>query len=235
MQKNLIRYPSQVLIAALNEEKGIGPTITEFSAIMKTRFLVVDGNSHDGTANIAKNLGAKVLFQDGTGKGDAIMKGLKHLDQKTKYVVLTDADYTYPANSVPQMIRILEDNPDVGMVIGNRFSGNIEEEAFWGSFPTGNRLLAFAHKLFNGIFLTDPLTGLRVIRARILRKWKIKSKGFDMEVELNSEVRKQGFATIEIPIRYRARLGDKKLKVKDGLNILKRILLESAHAIVKSS
>ena len=95
--------------------------------------------------------------------------------------------------------------------------------------------MTFAHKLFNGIFLTDPLTGLRVIRAGILRKWKIKSKGFDMEVELNSEVRKQGFATIEVPIRYRTRLGDKKLRVKDGVNILKRILLESVQAIVKSS
>jgi hypothetical protein len=56
---------------------------------------------------------------------------------------------------------------------------------------------------------------------------EIKSKSFDIEVELNSQVAKQGFEITEIPIGYRERLGEKKLKVKDGATILKRILLES--------
>ena len=38
------------------------------------------------------------------------------------YVVITDADYTYPAEYVTEMIRILEENPHVGMVCGNRFN-----------------------------------------------------------------------------------------------------------------
>ena len=71
------------------------------------------------------------------------------------------------------------------------------------------------------------MTGLRVIRAQIIRDWRVKSRGFDVEVELNSEVQKQGFEAMEIPISYRPRVGEKKLKIKDGVVILKRILLEA--------
>jgi dolichol-phosphate mannosyltransferase len=88
-------------------------------------------------------------------------------------------------------------------------------------------MLAFAHSILNGIDLKDPLTGLRVIRADVLRKWAIKSKGFDIEVELNHQVGKQGFGTIEVPIAYRERLGEKKLKMRHGASILKRIVFQS--------
>jgi dolichol-phosphate hexosyltransferase len=228
MQKHVMSFITQVIIASLNEKEGIGPTIKELSQTLPTSFIVVDGNSTDGTADIAKNLGAQVVFQDGRGKGDAIMKGLKHLHPQAKYVVFTDADYTYPSDSVPQMIKILEDNPKIGMVCGNRFSKHVDDNAFYGSFSIGNQLLALAHKLLNHVFLADPLTGLRVIRADVLRKWLVKSQGFDVEVELNREVRRQNFVMVEVPIRYRARMGEKKLRVKDGLPILKRILHEFA-------
>jgi hypothetical protein len=146
---------------------------------------------------------------------------------EAKYVVITDADYTYPAEYVPEMIQILEQMPQVGMVCGNRFSKQPEGNAFQSRFWLGNKLLAFAHNFLNGVDLQDPLTGLRVVRADILRKWIIKSKGFDIEVELNHQVGKQGFETVEIPIEYRERLGEKKLKMKHGATILKRILNES--------
>jgi hypothetical protein len=90
------------------------------------------------------------------------------------------------------MVKILRDNPRVGMVCGNRFSGQNEGKAFYGSFSLGNRLLSFAHVVLNGVFLTDPLTGLRVVRAEVLRSWVVKSRGFDIEVELNHEVARQG-------------------------------------------
>jgi hypothetical protein len=81
--------------------------------------------------------------------------------------------------------------------------------------------------MLNGVALRDPLTGLRVIRAEILKDWSVKSKGFDVEVELNHQVERKGFEIIEVPIKYRQRLGEKKLKIKHGATILKRILLET--------
>ncbi len=221
-------HSTQIIIAALNEEPGIGKTITEMTESLHTsRVLVVDGNSHDRTVEVAKNCGANILFQDGTGKGDAIAKALEHTGSDVKYIVLTDADYTYPAEYVPQMIEILDQNPTVGMVCGNRFSQRVESTTLRGSFYFGNKLLAFAHNLFNGVDMRDPLTGLRVIRAELLRDTPLKSKGFDVEVELNRSVERQGFKIVEVPITYRKRLGEKKLKLKHGASILKRILLET--------
>jgi len=113
------------------------------------------------------------------------------------------------------------------MVCGNRLTGDVDKKALHSVFHIGNQLLAWAHKTLNGVPLQDPLTGLRVIRTEVLQGWKVKSKGFDIEVELNQMVDRRGFEIVEIPISYRARLGEKKLKVKHGLTILKRILLET--------
>ena len=221
---------TQVIIAALNEEEGIGPTIFELKKTLKhPRILVVDGKSTDRTVEIAKNMGAHVIFQDGLGKGDALAKAIKHVDLTVDYVVIADADYTYPAEYVPKMIQILEKNPDVGMVCGNRFSGYLDLKGLNGFFYLGNRLIAFTHNLLNGVSLADPLTGLRVVRARILRSWKVKSKGFDVEVELNHHVEREGFGIMEVPIKYRERLGEKKLGVRHGAEILRRIMLETTY------
>jgi glycosyltransferase involved in cell wall biosynthesis len=217
-----------IFIAALNEEEGVGATISELSENINTkRILVIDGHSHDRTVEVAKEHGAEIFFQEGKGKGDALAKAVQCMGEDVEYVVITDADFTYPAEHVPEMMKILENNPRVGMVCGNRFSKQTEGNAFQGRFTFGNKLLGFAHSFFNGIDLKDPLTGLRVIRADILRKWVIKSKGFDIEVELNHQVGKQGFETVEVPIEYRERLGEKKLKMKHGASILKRIVFES--------
>ena len=217
-----------VLIAAMNEEEGIGLTIQEVSRYLATKhILVVDGHSSDQTVVVAKSLGAETICQVGKGKGAAIAQAIPWIDKSVEFVVLTDADYTYPAEYLPKMIEILEEYPKVGMVCGNRFFGNRDKAALRSKFYFGNKLLAFAHGLLNDVDLEDPLTGLRVIRAQIIRDWRVKSRGFDVEVELNSEVQKQGFEAMEIPISYRPRVGEKKLKIKDGVVILKRILLEA--------
>ena len=222
--------PTQVIIAALNEEKGIGLTIADVAEhITSHKILVVDGRSTDKTVEIAKNMGADILFQDGIGKGDAIAKAVENMDLECDYVVITDADYTYPAEYLPEMFRILKENPRVGMVCGNRFNGHVDKKALRSVFYIGNRLLSFTHNMLNGVALRDPLTGLRVIRAEILRGWAVKSKGFDVEVEINHLVERKGFTIAEIPIDYRVRLGEKKLKARHGVEILKRIMLESTY------
>jgi dolichol-phosphate mannosyltransferase len=220
----------QILIAALNEEKGIESTLTELKKhLAPAKVLVVDGRSVDRTVEVAKEFGAEVLFQDGKGKGDAFAKGIRNIDSEVDYVVVTDADYTYPAESIPRMIQILQTNPSVGMVCGNRFSKKLESEVQRDVFYFGNRLLAFTHNFLNGVKLADPLTGLRVIRSIILKDWQVKSKGFDIEVELNHRCERKGFSIVEVPIDYRERVGEKKLGIRHGAEIMQRILLETTY------
>jgi hypothetical protein len=96
-------------------------------------------------------------------------------------------------------------------------------------FYFGNRLITFTNNLLNGVQLSDPLTVLRVVRAELLRGWIVRSKGFDIEVELNHLVERKGFCIVEVPNGYRERVGEKKLKVRHSADILKRIMLETMY------
>jgi dolichol-phosphate mannosyltransferase len=217
-----------VLLAAKNEEQGIGPTIEELKHfLVYPKFIVIDGRSNDNTIEIAKKFDAKILGQRGKGKGNAIAQGVKSADFNGKYSVMIDSDYTYPAKFIPRMIQILEENPQVGMICGNRFNSSFNRKNMGKIYLFGNQILAFTHNMLNGVHLQDPLTGLRVMRWDILKNWKPKSQGYDLEVELNHYIEGEGYSIIEIPIGYRRRLGKKKLKVWDGFTIFKRIILES--------
>ncbi|MDH5414871.1 MAG: glycosyltransferase family 2 protein [Flavobacteriaceae bacterium] len=219
--------PLAVVVAAYNEEEGIAPTIFELKEVLnESSLIVVDGNSSDRTIELAKDLGAEVFIQKGKGKGNAISEGLDFLYGDTAYVVFTDADFTYPAKHLKEMINILDLNPKVGMVLGDRFSTIYKLESDRNQYYIGNRILAFVQRLFNGVKLNDPFTGLRVIRFELLKNWKPKSSGFDIEAELNHHIKRLGYSIVEVPIKYRKRLGKKKLGFRQGLTIFRRIIIE---------
>ena len=219
--------PLAVVIPTYNEEQGIKPTICELKEVLKEpHIIVVDGQSSDRTFKLAEELGAEVLIQKDRGKGSAISQGLERINRETNYVILTDADFTYPAKHLKEMINVLDQNPKVGMVLGNRFNKFYELEYMKDPFYVGNRILAFAQYILNGVNLNDPLTGLRLIRYNILKNWQPMSLGFDIEVELNNYITCMGYEIVEVPIKYRPRLGKKKLGFRHGLGILKRIITQ---------
>jgi dolichol-phosphate mannosyltransferase len=223
----LIGSPLTVIVAAYNEEEGISPTLSELKeSLNEPSLLVVDGNSSDRTLELAKDLGAQVLTQKGKGKGNAISEGLASIEGDSCYIAFTDADYTYPAKYLKEMINVLDLNPDVGMVLGDRFSQTYGLESDRNQFYIGNRMLGFAQRVISGVNLNDPFTGLRIIRCELLKGWKPKSLGFDIEAELNHRVSRSGYTIVEVPINYRKRLGKKKLGFRHGLNILQRIIIE---------
>ena len=221
-----------VIIPALNEAAGVFRTILELKQELqefggKSTCLVVDGHSTDETGHIAHRLGAMVLQQEGVGKGDAFRQALLHVPESSKYVVLIDADFTYPAAHIPEMVNLMESDPSIGMVSGNRFGTSESRELFKRSFYLGNRILALAHALANGVEMRDPLSGLRVVRYDLLKDWAPKAEGFDIEVELNQHIVNHGYSIREIPIEYRTRVGVKKLRRRDGFTILRRMLSQT--------
>lgn len=218
-----------VVIPAFNEEEGIAPTIWELKKELNNpQLIVINGESVDRTLEIAQNFGVDILIQKGKGKGNAVSQGLDHLNGDTVYVAFIDADYTYPAIHLKEMIKLLDLNPKVGMVLGNRFNKIFELESDKNQFYIGNRILAYIQSIMNGVNLNDPLTGLRVVRYDLLKGWKPNSMGFDIEVELNCRIKRMGYDIVEMPIKYRLRLGKKKLGFIHGLEILKRIITDFA-------
>ena len=213
-----------VLLPTYKEPEGVKFVIKELRDIFDPFILVIDRPAGDSTGDNARKLGATVLTQKSKGKGSAIKDALEYLEYRRlnhKYVIMIDADYTYPAKYIPDMIDILESNPDVGMVTGRR-----PESRDLDRYHLGNHLLRFAHHILNGVNIQDPCSGLRIIRYDIIKKWRPKSKGFDIECEINHFINKiKGFKIVEIPIEYRIRIGEKKLSIKHGFEILKRMVL----------
>ncbi|MGA2973296.1 MAG: glycosyltransferase family 2 protein [Candidatus Bathyarchaeia archaeon] len=220
-----------VIIPALEEAAGIFRTILELDQELRPysgkTYLVVNGNSTDGTGRIAHRLGAVVLEQKGVGKGDAFRQALRHVPEGTKYIVLIDADFTYPAAHIPEMVNLMESDQSIGMVSGNRFGNRKKGELFKRSFYIGNRILALVHVVANGVKMQDPLSGLRVVRYDLLRNWTPKALGFDIEAELNHHIATRGYSIREIPIEFRIRIGVKKLRRRDGFRILHRMLSQT--------
>jgi len=213
-----------VFLPTYKEPEGVKLVINELRDVFDPFILVIDRPAGDSTADNAEKLGATVLTQKSKGKGSAIKDAIEHLEAVSlnhKYVIMIDADHTYPTRYIPEMVDILESNPDIGMVCGRRPPCRELD-----IYHIGNQLLTLAHRFLNGVKIKDPCTGLRIIRYKLIKNWSPKSKGFDIEVELNHFIQKiKGSKIVEIPIEYRVRVGEKKLSVKHGATILKRILL----------
>ena len=205
-----------VVLPTKNEEKGIGTTIKEIKKLGYDIF-VVDGNSTDKTAQIAKSLKVPVYLQKGKGKADGVMLA-QNIAKKKGYdvIVLLDADGTYPPKYIPQLLKYM---PQYDLVMGIR---NFKNVPF--IHRIGNLVHTWAINILFFKFFRDINTGMR---AYNLKKLEIKnSKRFEVEAELTCKAAKKGLKIKEVMIDYKERLGESKIRLSDGWLILKRIIAE---------
>lgn len=221
-----------ILIPAYDEPEGLRMVLEEIIETVDPFILVVNRPPGHIQGKIAEGLGAKVLDQRSKGKGLALREALGYIEKNhysPNYLALIDADYTYPVNYMDEMIEILRENPKVGMVTGNRFPSWINRmrdvfKALPNPYYVGNRILSLFHRLLNNVNMSDPFTGLRIIRYPLIKGWRPKSRSFDIECELNDFIlNKEGYEVVEIPIEFRRRVGKKKLGLRHGFIILLRI------------
>lgn len=201
------------IVPAVNEAEGIVPTIQELIdvGIPPDNIIVVDGGSTDGTPELASKLGARVVRQRGKGKADAIRCGLRHA--KTSLILVIDADYTYPAKYVPQMVSVLKEG-GYDEVIGVR-PGRSQPLVY----KIGNRLLTWLFDSMFGVKLRDVLSGLYLVKKEALTDASFEMGGFSVESEIAAHIVSTGGSVGEVEIEYRKRLGRKKLRPWHGLSI----------------
>jgi len=215
-----------ILIPTKNEEHGIGATL---DALPLERLdeegwgiqvLVVDGHSTDKTREIAASKGATVVLQEGRGKGYGFRSALPHLTGD--YVVMLDADSTYPAESIPDFVALLERGYDV--VMGSRFRGAIEDGAMSARNKVGNHILSGLATGLYGKRCTDVCTGMWGFRRHSLKTLKLNSLHYEIEAELFAQSAKAGLLITEMPIVYRKRAGKSGLNSwKDGAKIAAKL------------
>lgn len=204
-----------VLLPALNEEKAIGKVIQDIKNLpIDCDVLVVDNLSTNGTAVVSAALGVKILYEKRKGKGNAVRTGFKHIN--TDYVVMIDADGTYPVFSIPLLYSYLE---EYDVVKGSRRW--VEVGAMTKTNRFGNRVLSLLASILYGQKVEDVCSGLWVMRMDKVKGFNLVSNGFTLEVDLFINTIRTGCKFKELPIEYKKRIqGDvAKLKLIDGFKI----------------
>ena len=166
--------------------------------------------------DIAKSKGAKVVFQSGRGKGQAIAEAFEIVDSDV--VVMIDGDGTYVPEDVHKLLEpIIKGRAE--HVIGNRLI-DFEKGAFTKLNLIGNKVLNFLFRMMYGVELHDILSGYRALTKDVYKSVELEKPGFEIETELTVETLAKGFRIVEVPIRYRRREGRTKLKpFRDGFRI----------------
>ncbi len=208
-----------VVIPTYNEEAAIGKVIEELLSVgvPRERILVVDGHSTDRTVEVASSYGVRVIYQVGRGKGLAVITAIAYCS--SEFLVFMDGDFTYPASEVWKLLHKAVSEGCVE-VIGARVFGR-------ENIPLINRFgNAVINAVFNLLFkckLRDVCSGMYVIRRSFFVNAPLEARGFNIEVELAGYASRMG-KVCEVPIKYRRRIGEKKLKPLHGLHILLHIL-----------
>ncbi|MBD3155894.1 MAG: glycosyltransferase [Candidatus Aenigmarchaeota archaeon] len=212
-----------VVIPCLNEEKGIKKVLKKIPPFVD-KVIVVDNNSTDNTAKIAKESNAVVLFEGKKGKGNAFNQFMKYYSNgfDADFVVMLDGDDTYDAREMKKIVEPLCNGSQV--VVGNRFAsdnikGIMSDQTYWG-----NKFLTTMAKLLYGKDPKDVCTGYWGFSKEFLNKAKIKAEGFDLEANLFAEVARNKLNLGVVPINYRSRVGESKLKYSHGFLIMWRLL-----------
>jgi glycosyltransferase involved in cell wall biosynthesis len=160
--------------------------------------VVVDDGSHDGTGDVAKAAGARVLTHaQNRGKGASLKTAFTHaLDLGYDGVITIDADGQHLPHEVPKFIACRnETNAD--LIIGGR------SHLFAGMLPRrriANRFSASVLTKVAKTRITDAQSGFRFYSARLLRNVKLKSDGFDLENEVIVRAGCGGYKVVTTPI-----------------------------------
>jgi glycosyltransferase involved in cell wall biosynthesis len=209
-----------VVIPALNEEQAIGSVIKEIpiNELKKMGYeieiMVIDNGSKDKTRYIANSHRAKVIVQPIKGYGNAYKAGFANA---TGDIIATgDADLTYPFGDLPKIIKKMEDE-NLDFITTDRLT-NLQLGVMSRTHYYGNLLFRFITKTLFGLPCKDSQSGMWIFKRSIWPKLNVKSSGMPFSQELKIEAYKNGFKCAEVPIIYRARVGEVKLNtLKDGL------------------
>jgi len=203
-----------VIIPAFNEAKSIAKVIGAIPQKLVSEVIVVNNNSTDNTAEVARQAGATVLLQTAQGYGNACLKGLEYLAEKStaekpEVVVFLDGDFSDHPDKMPELVLPIINN-QADMVIGSRALGEREKGSMTTPQVFGNWLATRLLKLFYKVKFTD-LGPFRAIRYSSLLNLNLQDKTYGWTVEMQLKAAKQNLRCLEVAVPYRQRIGVSKI------------------------
>lgn len=219
-----------ILMPCLNEESAISTCIREAKQALDAaqivgEVLIVDNGSVDRSVELAREAGARVVYEPQKGYGNAYLRGFK--EARGRYVVIGDSDGTYDFSLVPQFLVPLRSGCD--FVNGSRTRGEMSP----GAMPflhryVGVPILSWLLNRLTGAKFSDAHCGMRGFIREAIEKMELRTPGMEFASEMILQAARAKLRTSELPIPYRARKGESKLHTfSDGWRHLRFMLLYS--------
>jgi len=191
-----------VVIPCLNEAQSIAGCIDKAlvalrDAGIRGEVVVSDNGSTDGSIDIARTHGARVVHAPLPGYGHALRKGIE--DARGTFIIMGDADASYDFSQVPRFVGQWRNGYDV--VMGNRFTGEIKPGAMrWHHKYIGNPVLSWILNLFFRTGIGDAHCGMRGFTKDAYQRVDLRTTGMEFASEFVIKAAKLGAPMTEIPI-----------------------------------
>ncbi|MBW3541520.1 MAG: glycosyltransferase family 2 protein [Planctomycetes bacterium] len=194
-----------VVMPCLNEAETLGRCIETAQRALREmsaagEVVVADNGSSDGSQEIARRLGARVIAVPVRGYGAALRTGIE--GARGRYVVFADADGSYDFAEVPHFAASLREGYDV--VIGDRFRGGIHAGAMpWLHRYVGNPLLSSIGRLLFWTPVRDFHCGLRGLSKAAFERLELASDGMEFASEMVVKAAQRKLRIAELPVELR--------------------------------
>jgi glycosyltransferase involved in cell wall biosynthesis len=198
-----------IVIPAFNEERSIGAVLDEIPREHADEVLVVDNRSSDRTAAVAAAHGAVTLREERRGYGAACLKGIMHTRDDTDVIVVLDADHSDYPEDLPDLLRPISEG-SADFVIGSRTLGRAESGALPWNQRLGNALAVSLMRALYGFRFTD-MGPFRAVRRSHLLAYGMTDPTYGWNVEMQVKALMAGSRIVEVPVRYRRRIGRSKI------------------------
>jgi glycosyltransferase involved in cell wall biosynthesis len=223
-----------VIFPCLNEEASIGTCVTRAREVLDDagicgEVLVIDNDSSDRSGEIARIGGARVIVERRRGYGNAYLRGLS--EARGEFLVMMDADGTYPFDKIPEFVHELQAGADV--VAGNRFGGMMARRSmpFLNRY-VGNPILSNLTRLLFRTALKDIHCGMRAIRKSVLPRLGLRTPGMEFATEMFVKAFDHRLRFAEVDIAYEPRVGESKLRpFRDAWRHIEHMLVFSPMAL----
>jgi glycosyltransferase involved in cell wall biosynthesis len=218
------REAVSVIIPAFNEERGVGDVVGKVrralrSARIPFELIVVDDGSRDQTVLKARRAGARVISMgENRGYGASLKAGMRQA--RYNLIAMLDADGTYPAEELPELIRLVETSD---MAVGARIKPNAAIPSL-RRFPKW--LLGKWANYLAERKIPDLNSGLRVFRKNIAARYEgLFPNGFSFTTTITLALECHGYIVKYHPIEYAVRVGTSKIRpFQDTVNFFSLVL-----------
>jgi len=222
-----------VVLPCLNEAETVGTCVT--TAIetlnrlaLRGEVVVVDNGSEDGSPEVARTAGARVVVEPRRGYGNALRRGAE--EAAAELIVMADSDNSYDLSELGRFVDALRAGAD--LVMGSRRLGRIEPGAMpWLNHRIGNPLLSGILNLFFKGRVSDAHCGMRALTKDAYRRMKASAPGMEFASEMVMKATLANMRIVDVPVTLRrdgrAAHGPHLRPLRDGWRHLRFMLLHS--------